>query len=100
MTKEDITALAVPVQIIAPEHDPELTPEMKAHANSVIPTLDIEYDYQYFPGMSHGFAGRTNGRDERQRKALERAKNVVVGWFSQFLHLYSGRRENIRSSRL
>ena len=87
-TKEEISAVAVPVQIIAPEHDPQLTPEMKAHANSVIPTLNVEYDYQYFPGSTHGFAARCDQSDVKQRKAFERAKNAVVGWFAQFLHLH------------
>ena len=87
LTKEEINAVSVPVQIIAPEHDPELTPEKKAHANAVIPSLKVEYDYQYFPGMSHGFAARCYAGDVQTRRALERAKNAVVGWFAHFLHV-------------
>ena len=87
LTKEEIDALAVPVQIIAPEHDPALKPELKAHANSVIPGLNIEYDYQYFPGMTHGFAARCDAINVNDKKALERAKNAAVAWFVQFLHL-------------
>lgn len=63
------------------------SPEMKLYANSVIPSLNVEYDYQFFPGMSHGFATRCDQSDEKQKKALERAKNAAVGWFAQFLHL-------------
>lgn len=87
LTKEEIEAVAVPVQIIAPEHDPLLTPELKAHANSVIPSLNLEYDYQYFPGLTHGFAIRSDQSDVKQKKGFERAKNAAVGWFAQFLHL-------------
>lgn len=88
LTKEEVDAVGVPVQILAPEHDPAFTPELKAHANSVIPTLNVEYDYQYFPGVSHGFATKCDESDEKQKKALERAKNAAVGWFSQILHLH------------
>ncbi|KAL9072325.1 MAG: hypothetical protein Q9161_003644 [Pseudevernia consocians] len=87
-TKEEIDAVAVPVQIIAPEHDPQLTPELKAYVNSVIPGLNLEYDYQYFPGLMHGFAIRCDQNDVKQKKGFERAKNVAVGWFAQFLHLH------------
>ena len=87
MTKEEVNAVSVPVQIIAPEHDPQLTPELKTYVNSVIPGLDLEYDYQYFPGLVHGFAVRCDESDGKQKKALERAKNVAVAWFAQFLHL-------------
>lgn len=88
LKKEEIDAVGVPVQIIAPENDPQLTPELKAHANSVIPSLNLEYDYQYFPGSNHGFAVKCDQSDVKQKKALERAKNAAVGWFAQFLHLY------------
>ena len=88
LTKEEIDAVSVPVQILAPEHDPQLTPELKAYANSVIPSLNIEYDYQYFPGLKHGFAIRCDQSDVKQKKGLERAKNAAVGWFAQFLHVH------------
>lgn len=88
LTKEEIDNVAVPVQIIAPEHDPQLTPELKKYVNEVIPGLGLEYDYQFFPGLAHGFATRCDQRDRGQRKGLERAKNVAVGWFRQFLHLH------------
>jgi len=76
------------VQILAPEHDPVFTPELKAHANSVIPTLNVEYDYQYFPGLKHGFSTRGDQSDPKQKQGLERAKNAAVGWFAQMLHLH------------
>ena len=87
LTKEEINAVAVPVQIIAPEHDPAFTPELKAHANSVIPGLGVEYDYQLFPGVEHGFSTKCDRNDSHQRKSMERAKNAVVAWFAQILHL-------------
>lgn len=88
LTKEEINNVAVPVQILAPEHDIMLTSEMKDYCNSTIPTLDVPYDYQYFPGSTHGFAVRCNDKDEGEKKAFERAKNAAVAFFTQFLHLH------------
>ena len=88
LIKEEINAVGVPVQILAPEHDPQFTPELKAHANSIISTLNVDFDYQYFPGAVHGFAVRCDQSDAMKKKALERAKNAAVGWFAQHLHLH------------
>lgn len=87
VTKEEIDNVAVPVQIMAPETDPMFVPELKEHANKVIPTLGVEYDYQYFPGLSHGFAAKGDASDPKQKAGLERAKNAAVMWFTQHLHL-------------
>ncbi|KAL8688572.1 MAG: hypothetical protein Q9218_005551 [Villophora microphyllina] len=86
LTKEEIDNVAVPTQILAPEHDPQFTPELKEHANKTIPTLNLEYDFQYFPGLMHGFAVRGDKEDSTQRKGLERAKNAVAGWMATQLY--------------
>ena len=88
LTKEEIDAVGVPVQIMAPEHDQAFTPELKAHANRVIPTLNVDYNYQYFPGLEHRFAIRSDPSDPKQKNGMERAKNAAVAWFAQFLHLH------------
>ncbi|KAJ9608173.1 hypothetical protein H2200_007161 [Cladophialophora chaetospira] len=85
LTKEEIKNVGVPVQILAPEHDGEFTPELKAFANSTIPTLGVAYDYQYFPGLEHVFAVRGDLNKPAEREGLERAKNVAVFWFRQWL---------------
>lgn len=43
--KEEIDALAVPTQILAPEHDPVFTQDLKDYSNSKIPTLGVDYNY-------------------------------------------------------
>lgn len=86
LTKEEIEAVGVPVQIQAPETDQQFTPEMKEFANKTIPTLGVEYDYQYYPGLVHGFATRGDQNNAAQKKGLERAKNAAVQWFQQHLH--------------
>jgi dienelactone hydrolase len=77
---------ACPVQFIAPEDDFTFTPELKEHALKVLPTLGIDWDYQYFAGVKHGFASRGDVNNPVQKKALERAKNVAAAWFRQYLH--------------
>ena len=88
LKKDEIDNIAVPVQIHAPEHDPAFTQELKEHANSVIPTLNVAYDYQYYPGQTHGFACKADESKPEAKKAMERAKNAAVAWFSTWLHLH------------
>ncbi|KAL8798152.1 MAG: hypothetical protein Q9182_006903 [Xanthomendoza sp. 2 TL-2023] len=87
LTKEEIDDVAVPVQILAPETDPQLTPELKEYANKVIPSLGVDYDYQYFPGLTHGFACRADLNSKIEKQGLERAKNAASSWFAQMLNL-------------
>lgn len=84
--KAEVEAVGVPTQILAPETDPQLTPEMKDFCNKTIPSLGLEYDYQYFPGLVHGFATRGDMNNPVQKKGLERAKNAAVHWFQTHLH--------------
>ena len=58
LTKEEIDNVAVPVQVLAPETDGMYTPELKEHTLKVLPERAIELDYQYFPGLAHGFAAK------------------------------------------
>ncbi|MCJ1307918.1 hypothetical protein MMC25_001566 [Agyrium rufum] len=86
LTKEEIDKLGKPVQILAPETDPQLTPELKEYCNRVIPGLGIGYQYDYYPGLVHGFAVKGDPKDVKQRDGMERAKNATVGWLNQWLH--------------
>ncbi|OAP56255.1 hypothetical protein AYL99_09434 [Fonsecaea erecta] len=86
LEKAEIDALSVPTQILAPEDDPLYTPELKEYSLKVLPTLGIEWDYQYFPGLSHGFATRGDTSNPVQKKGLERAKNAASAWFREYLH--------------
>lgn len=86
LDESEINNISAPVQILAPQHDPIFTPDLKAYCNNVIPALNVEYDYQYFPNLTHGFATRGDPNNPVQKKGLERAKDAVVFWFSQHLH--------------
>ncbi|EKG09655.1 Dienelactone hydrolase [Macrophomina phaseolina MS6] len=83
LEKGEIENVGVPVQIIAPEHDPTFTPELKAHSFNTIQALGLPFDYQYFPGLEHAFCTRGNPGDLH---GMERAKNAAILWFQEWLH--------------
>ncbi len=85
LTKEEMSNVGVPVQIVAPEIDPQFTAELKAYALAEIPKLGVPFDYQFFPGLSHGFAVRGNREDEDEMNGLQRALRAAVGWFREWL---------------
>ncbi|KAJ5587460.1 uncharacterized protein N7459_003225 [Penicillium hispanicum] len=87
LTEEEIRDVHVPVQILAPEIDPVFTPELKEFSHRIIPSMGLEYDYQYFPGLEHSFAVRGNRANESEMKGLVRAKNAAVYWFKNWLHV-------------
>ena len=78
--------LGVPIQILAPETDTQLTPELKEFCNRIIPTLGLDYAYEFFPGLAHGFATRGDPEIQVQKNGLERAKNSIVQWLQHHLH--------------
>ncbi|KAF2709395.1 alpha/beta-hydrolase [Pleomassaria siparia CBS 279.74] len=84
--KSEIDALKVPVQIVAAETDHTFTPELKEYANKVIPGLNVQYEYIYFPGLQHGFAARGNQNNKIEVDGLEKAKRNAVSFFNEFLH--------------
>ena len=86
LTKLEIRNIGVPIQILAPETDTQLTPDLKEFCNSIIPTLGVSYAYEFFPGLAHGFATRGDPNDPAQRQGFLRAEKAVVHWLCQHLH--------------
>lgn len=85
ITIEEIAGTKVSTQIIAPEHDMQLTPELKKFANETVPTLGVEYDYRYFPGLVHAFATKADEKIPGEKQGANRAKRAVSSWFLQML---------------
>ncbi|BEI83409.1 hypothetical protein CcaverHIS002_0400130 [Cutaneotrichosporon cavernicola] len=85
LTNEEISNVGVPVQICAPEVDPQFTAELKAYTLAEIPKLGVPFEYQYFPGLVHGFAVKGNREDAAEMKGLQRAMRAAVGWFREWL---------------
>jgi dienelactone hydrolase len=77
---DDVCNLGIPTQIIASEFDFTFTPERKVFCNEQIPKLGIDYIYNHFPGVSHGFGTRADPDKEIEKKAMERAVDSVVYW--------------------
>ena len=46
-TEDEIKAIKVPVQILAPAHDFSFTPELKELCNKEIPKLGVDYVYHH-----------------------------------------------------
>lgn len=85
LEKSEIDEISVPVQILAPEHDDQFTPELKAYALSTIPNKNVAFDYQYFPGLQHAFAVRGDPSNRAEQEGMQRAKDAVVLWLRQWL---------------
>ncbi|KAK3065505.1 hypothetical protein LTS18_006216 [Coniosporium uncinatum] len=85
LEKSEVSNLGVPTQLLIPETDQMFTPELKEFSLKTLPEIGVEFDYQYFPGLVHGFAAKGDENDKKQKDGLERAKNAAVGWFVQYL---------------
>ncbi|KAI1758610.1 dienelactone hydrolase family protein [Hypoxylon sp. FL1150] len=86
LVPKDFDEVAVPVQVLAPEHDVVYTPELKAHTLATLPTRGVEFDYHHYPGVEHGAFTRGDEKKPGERKAMVNAKNAAVAWFNQHLH--------------
>ncbi|KIW26504.1 uncharacterized protein PV07_09594 [Cladophialophora immunda] len=86
LTKKDIDEVAVPVQMLAPEHDPTYTPELKTHTFETVPKAGVYFEYLHLPGVEHGCLVRGDPDKAGEREAMARARNAAVTWFRQFLH--------------
>lgn len=82
--KAEIDALGVPLLINAPEHDPAFTQELKDYANTKIPTLGVDYVYEFYPKVMHGFAVKGDPNDPVQKEAFERCKSRTSQWIVQY----------------
>jgi dienelactone hydrolase len=85
LTLEDIDAISVPTQILAPEVDFAFTEELKGHTWKTLQKNRIIFDYQHFPGVEHACLVRGNLHNEGEREAMARGKDAAVAWFRQWL---------------
>ncbi|OAA56346.1 dienelactone hydrolase family protein [Niveomyces insectorum RCEF 264] len=81
VTKQDLDQLAVPLQVLAPEHDQAYTAELKQHTIETVPRLGLPLDYLHFPGVEHGALMRGDPSKPGERDALVRAKMAAVTFF-------------------
>ncbi|EMD96487.1 hypothetical protein COCC4DRAFT_177710 [Bipolaris maydis ATCC 48331] len=86
LEKSEIEGVKVPVQVLSPENDFAYTDELKQATFDILPKTGVQWEYIYFPGLTHGFAVRGNPNDAAQKAGLERAKRSAVNFFNEFLH--------------
>ncbi|KAL2152242.1 hypothetical protein VTH82DRAFT_5426 [Thermothelomyces myriococcoides] len=85
LVESDIENVRVPVQIVAPEHDPVYTPELKAFTFSTLQKNGVPFEYQHLPGVEHGALVRGSDTIKGEREAMVRAKNAVVAWLRHWI---------------
>ncbi|RYP02473.1 hypothetical protein DL765_010739 [Monosporascus sp. GIB2] len=85
LTKKDIDEVAVPVQVLSPEHDFTYSLEMRLYTFETLMKLSLPFDYQHFPKVEHGCLVRGDEKHPGEREAMLRGKNAAVAWFKQFL---------------
>jgi dienelactone hydrolase len=86
LVREDVDKLAVPIQILAPEHDHAYPPDFKAYTFETLLKLNLPFEYVHYPGTEHGCLVRGSEHKPQERLAMAQAKNSTVAWFKQHLH--------------
>jgi dienelactone hydrolase len=87
LTKADIDDVGVPFQMLAPEIDPNYTPELKLYTFQRAQTAGVPFDYQHFPGVGHSCLTRGDDSRPGERSAMIRGKDAAVRWLQQYLHI-------------
>lgn len=86
LTKQDIDEVAVPVQILAPEHDVAFTEELKLHSWTTMQKNGVPFEYVHFPGVEHACLVRGDANHKGEREAFERGAREAVNWARLWLH--------------
>lgn len=85
LTEGDVDGVGVPVQVLAPEHDPVYTVELKRRTFEVGLRAGVPFEYQHFPGVEHACFVRGDEEKPGEREAMARGKDAVVAWLRRFL---------------
>jgi dienelactone hydrolase len=86
LSEKDVEEVAVPAQLLAPEHDIMYSDEMKLFTFSTLQRKGVPFDYQHLPGVVHGCLTRGDANQKGEREAMIRGKDAAVAWFRQWLH--------------
>jgi len=85
LTKEDVDGVGVPVQVLAPERDPVYSPEMKLYTFQTLMRMNVPFQYEHYPGVTHACFTRGDPNEPGERDAMVRGKNSAVAWFKRWL---------------
>lgn len=81
ITEQDIAQVAVPLQVLAPEHDYLYTAALKQYTIDTLTKNGVALDYLHFPGVEHSALIRGNDKNPGERAAMVRAKAAAVAFF-------------------
>ncbi|KAH8892208.1 dienelactone hydrolase [Thozetella sp. PMI_491] len=87
LVPDDIDAVRVPTQLLAPENDVMFPPDLKNLAFTKLRENGVELDYQHLPGVEHSCFIRGDLKKPGERAAMVRGKNAAVGWMKHWLYL-------------
>ncbi|EJU05682.1 alpha/beta-hydrolase [Dacryopinax primogenitus] len=67
------------------ETDGTFPAELRHKAEAIVQANKLNYHFQLFSGVTHGFAIRGDPKDENQRWAKEQSAWGISGWIDRFL---------------
>lgn len=74
----------MPVQVLAPEHDPVYTAELREYTCATVPKLGVPFVFRHFPRVEHACFCRGDAAKGLEREALVKGKKAVVEWVREF----------------
>lgn len=87
LVEKDFDDVAVPMQMLAPETDGQLTDELKRYCFEamVLRKKDVPFEYVHLAGVAHGCLTKGDERVKGEREAMVKGKDAAVDWFRQWL---------------
>ncbi|EON65479.1 hypothetical protein W97_04717 [Coniosporium apollinis CBS 100218] len=80
VTKEDITAVKVPVCMVCVENDSLFPDEVREAGKGALEKAGVEHEIEVYPSVPHGFAVFGDYEDQKIRDAQKRAFGQMLGW--------------------
>jgi dienelactone hydrolase len=82
---KDIHNLKKPTLFLMAETDAQFGQEKQEQAKEILKSRNEEYKFVFYPGTTHGFATRSDLKDQVEGKAAEDAKDKAVEFFNKYL---------------
>lgn len=80
ITKEDITAIKVPVSMACVENDQLFPDEVREEGKAALEKSAVEHEIKVYSGVPHGFAVLGDYEDEKIKTSQQHAYEQMLGW--------------------
>jgi dienelactone hydrolase len=80
VTNADIEGVVVPMLVLAVEHDPVFTIELKMFLVQNLMERGTDFDFMFFPGVEHGGLVRGDEGKTGERQAMCKARDATSCW--------------------